>query len=694
MKRLFTITLAGAALVLSAFALPTQTVTIDVDDPGVVPALTFMQATAPRLAVRLEQAGKPYRNLSGYTGRFYYGSSLTSEAFVVVTSTNVDTAAGAIIFDLTDAETNTNGTFGAYFLVTAPTNRLFWYGEGTLDIRKTTITTGAGALVLTSVTEQDPIWAAQSNRVQGLEAHLGARSNDWNSVTGKTTYADVAASNAVAIGSANLSSERNGWRVWSDGTNNFAVHGSGSGAITNASFAWLMAHVLTNSGSGAVINFGNEHNEGGGAGALLVDGPIGIGKGITFRGQGNYGTLVRPATGYAGPMWICGTNDVGVGGIIAFDRIRFEDVEHINTNAVIDYSRCAESKVYDCEFTGNVGPAIRMDVSRTAGYSHWNSISRVWFVGLNNVAPMIDLVATNGNAIHDMMISDCHFWTTTNTMISAQGLVSALQVHGSRFKYFGPAAGTATGVLVRGGNGVVVNDNAFYGWTINTTPISFVAATSNDFRATIIGNSFATNCATTNAISIGANAHGVMVVGNSVAPVIYSTNVGGFNGLGTAAGASSNDWRGASWQMRWPLATVASSGLHPTQVIPTHIPRHATNLVAIGPWTMIYTTNATLTHMAWTGAVVVIRTMLWEGTGAATGGTSTNLLLGAVGGSVTYTDYGSGRVRVSGAGRTALSIPLGNAVGSSFPIMDALLYNTDLGPATNFGGVVYFEFAP
>jgi hypothetical protein len=129
-------------------ARPAITRTLDIQQTDRVTSLSFLQQTDPRVTFVLETSGKPYRNLTGYTGKFYYGTSLTAAAFATITSTNVNTAAGSITFDLSASDTNTNGTFKAVLLIEDESAKTFYYGTMDLSIIETTITTGADALAL------------------------------------------------------------------------------------------------------------------------------------------------------------------------------------------------------------------------------------------------------------------------------------------------------------------------------------------------------------------------------------------------------------------------------------------------------------------------------------------------------------------------------------------------------------------
>ena len=129
--------LAGAA--------PTKTITVDIDKTEALQSLTFLQATDPRVAFKLMQGGRPYTDLSGYTAKFMYGTSITGAA-VTVESETTDPANAQIVFQFDSTDTNTNGTFRAVLLVEDSSTNRFYYGQVNLVITRTSFTTGADEL--------------------------------------------------------------------------------------------------------------------------------------------------------------------------------------------------------------------------------------------------------------------------------------------------------------------------------------------------------------------------------------------------------------------------------------------------------------------------------------------------------------------------------------------------------------------
>lgn len=405
--------------------------------------------------------------------------------------------------------------------------RVEWTGSS-LDI--TTFGPGTGA-------SGDLQWIPQgglyeydvSNYEWRKMAREGVSLWPWTSIT-----------NAPTIPSVGSLSPREGWRVWTDNTNVFAVHGNGSGAITNASFSWIMNHISSNNtGWASVVNLG-EMAQPNTPAAFVIDAPISLNAGITIRGQGNYGTEIRAANGYAGQMFLCGDRST-VGGIIGFDRIRFQNRGAPTTNAVLDFTKCAEAKVYDCEFTSWRGPAIVIN-SSTNG-SQWNTIHRSWFVGLSNSLPMIDIIATNAaTSVLDTKIADCLFWVESNAAVRVRGAPQSVSVNDGQFYCWNAVC---TGLVFNGGNGITVHGNTFNNWPAAAIPIAFTADTSNDFRAVVSGNAFATNCFSTSSVSVSAQSHGIMAAGNRGATIgLQGANVGGMGEFGTAAASNATAFLG------------------------------------------------------------------------------------------------------------------------------------------------------
>jgi hypothetical protein len=128
---------------------PTHTRTVDLNnDIHIAQPLTLLQAAGANLRLDLLQAGRPYRDLTGWSATLRYGTSLTAGAYVTVTNTTINVRDGALTFHLTPTDTNTNGTFAAVVLLYDADTTPYWSGQLDLTIRPTTATGSADALAL------------------------------------------------------------------------------------------------------------------------------------------------------------------------------------------------------------------------------------------------------------------------------------------------------------------------------------------------------------------------------------------------------------------------------------------------------------------------------------------------------------------------------------------------------------------
>lgn len=353
------------------------------------------------------------------------------------------------------------------------------------------------------------------------------------SVTGAvdSTARSNAASNAasiIAVGAvASNAVSGQGIRLWADATTNYhAILEDGATAFSSTSFSatfnWCVTNGKTAGLYAPIIELGPSVMADGSEVDYAIDAPIivtGTNSGpqaITVRGYGNIGTSIKVATNYTGRMFVF-TN---MYSIIRFESIRFQDWLSANTNPVIE-SSAAEHVLVDCEFTGWKGSAIRQHGYHGGAGSSWNRIESCWFIGNTNEYPMIDL----NSPAFDWTISDCHFskWNATTTdVIRISGEVDGVKILGCRFLSTGAVGdnGYCT-INVLGGKGLLASGNTFHGEGYKSQIFRFDPATSNDYRALVIGNN-AANSYATNFVYIGTNAHNIKVVWNQLDGYIRS----------------------------------------------------------------------------------------------------------------------------------------------------------------------------
>lgn len=147
MKRI----LAFLLVPMLAMAQPTYDLTTDVNYPDrKLKPLTFLQGSTPRMRVFVQQNGATYTNIASDTMVMSYGTSGNADAFVFVTNSAVATATGAFTLDFTAANLNTNGSFWYTALLTGAGGGTYYSGDGSLEIKKTTVTGAAGSLDLST----------------------------------------------------------------------------------------------------------------------------------------------------------------------------------------------------------------------------------------------------------------------------------------------------------------------------------------------------------------------------------------------------------------------------------------------------------------------------------------------------------------------------------------------------------------
>jgi hypothetical protein len=124
------------------------TLRVDTDAPDEkLRPLTFLEGATPLLDVYQRSNGSKYTNLTDKTAEFFYGTSPTAPAFVIVTNDSINTADGYFRFNFDSIETATNGVFW-YTVLMKQNGNTYFSGTGTVEIIESTVTGSPSALDL------------------------------------------------------------------------------------------------------------------------------------------------------------------------------------------------------------------------------------------------------------------------------------------------------------------------------------------------------------------------------------------------------------------------------------------------------------------------------------------------------------------------------------------------------------------
>jgi len=346
-----------------------------------------------------------------------------------------------------------------------------------------------------------------------------------------------------------------------------------AGTTSSASFAAVMNWAATNILNAGVIEIGTRRNSASTPVTYYIDAPIYIDKGVTVRGLGNYGTTIGIESGYTGEMFVVGEN-ADVGGIVSFERIRFEG-DATNANPCIDFQRCAETKLRDNEWTGFIGPSVKLDATQRR--MHWNEIINCWFVGNRNTSPQITVTAASTPKFQNLLISGCHFgfFDSSIEALNVSGNVYGVQVVGCRI-WRDPSKTGDKFAVFQSGTGHIVTGNSF-GWFGGTrNPISFAPSGAHDFKSAVFGNVFHDSDTNANLITVAADASGVSIWGNSYgggSATVSGANAGaGFAALGavdfaTAASVSVPAASAGGHAMNRDTADARYAAIYETQAL-------------------------------------------------------------------------------------------------------------------------------
>jgi len=135
------------SLILAAGAVcaqPYKDIYLDIQEMDRPFSVESAQGTTPNVRGIILDNGAAYTNLAGYTGQFNYFPSWDSTQIVQVTTTEV--SSNAIIWRFAASDTNTNGTNFAQVVLISPTTNTLEWGRGTMILRKSPGTSGAGAV--------------------------------------------------------------------------------------------------------------------------------------------------------------------------------------------------------------------------------------------------------------------------------------------------------------------------------------------------------------------------------------------------------------------------------------------------------------------------------------------------------------------------------------------------------------------
>jgi hypothetical protein len=152
----------------------------------------MLQGATPEMRVYIEQNGATYTNIASDSLEFFYGTAPDATGFVIVTNSSVTAASGYFTLDFTAANLNTNGSFFYTVLLKDAGGGMYWSGNGSLEIKKTTVTGSPSALSLTTPID----WSAFTYSSPGSAPM----------VVGTNLLAATNASGQVTVSAANSSS--------------------------------------------------------------------------------------------------------------------------------------------------------------------------------------------------------------------------------------------------------------------------------------------------------------------------------------------------------------------------------------------------------------------------------------------------------------------------------------------------------
>ncbi len=168
-----------------ASAQPTYDLTTDVNYPDrKLKPLTFLQGATPEMRVYVEQNGATYTNIGSDSMVFSYGTSANAAGFVMVTNSAVDTANAYFTVNLTAANLNTNGSFWYTAMLKDSGGGMYYSGDGSLEIKKTTVTGSPGSLTLSTPLDWDGfVYSSPEDAPMIVGTNLLASTNASGQVT-------------------------------------------------------------------------------------------------------------------------------------------------------------------------------------------------------------------------------------------------------------------------------------------------------------------------------------------------------------------------------------------------------------------------------------------------------------------------------------------------------------------------------
>ena len=160
--------------------------------------LTILEESTPDLTVYVQEDGIAYTNIAGYTCTFRAAPTPTNSAWIVVTNSTLDTAAGSFLlpFEVADTATNTAGAAWWYtIIVTTDGNRTRYAGSGDLWITNSTVLNSTNILDMTVPLDLDAYIITGTLPWGNLPS--GVASQEWVEAQGYVT-------NAIDVGTTNL----------------------------------------------------------------------------------------------------------------------------------------------------------------------------------------------------------------------------------------------------------------------------------------------------------------------------------------------------------------------------------------------------------------------------------------------------------------------------------------------------------
>ena len=270
-------------------AQPTYELVTDVNYPDrSLKPLTFLQGATPHLLVSVQQKGATYTNIASDSMVFSYGTSGSASAFVQVTNTTITASAGTFLVPFTAANLNTNGSFWYTAMLKDSSGGMYYSGEGSLEIKATTVTGSPGSLSLTTPLSWDGFVYSDQNSAPAIGG--SGITSATNGTTGQVTFSIAGAGTAwgTIIGTLSAQTDLN-----TELTNRYTK--AQSDAITDpitASVGSNTTHRGSNGSDHSLVNTALQNND---TGVTLS----GNGAGWTNLNASNLASGTIPAARYA-----------------------------------------------------------------------------------------------------------------------------------------------------------------------------------------------------------------------------------------------------------------------------------------------------------------------------------------------------------------------------------------------------------